>query len=357
MSDTKKSLGYSGSALSLIASGIIIVGLFYGSSFLIPLAIALLIWNLLEAAILKLTKIRFGPAYVPRSIAMMISIALVVGAVVIVANILSSQGQEISIAAPKYAERLQGIVKNITNWLGPDISQRIKNWLSTLDFASGLPKLLGSAQYIVANLVLIALYVGFLFAESRYASAKLAALLPSVRDAKQVKNILNSVSDSIRRYIWIKTVLSLATGILSYAILRYLKVDFAETWALFIFLLNYIPTIGSILGVIFPAIIALVQFDTTTPFIVIALGLTAIQFFIGNVIEPMFMGRTLNLSSFAIILALTFWGTIWGLVGMILSVPITAMTMIVAAHIPSWRWIAVLLSKDGNIDGYMKQQT
>ncbi len=144
--------------------------------------------------------------------------------------------------------------------------------------------------------------------------------------------------------------MSIITGTSSYIILTYLNVDFAETWALVIFLLNYIPTIGSILGVIFPALIALLQFDTYTPFLIIALGLTAIQFTIGNVVEPMFMGNSLNLSAFVIVLSLTFWGTIWGAAGMVLSIPITVMMMIVAAHIPSWRWVAIMLSRDGNIE-------
>ena len=101
------------------------------------------------------------------------------------------------------------------------------------------------------------------------------------------------------------------------------------------------------MAVTFPALIALVQFDTLTPFITLVFGLTTLQAAIGSILEPILMGNTLNMSPFAIILGLAFWGTIWGLVGMFLSVPILVLAMIVCAHIPSWRWIAVLLSKDG----------
>lgn len=79
-------------------------------------------------------------------------------------------------------------------------------------------------------------------------------------------------------------------------------------------------------------------------------GLTAINLVIGSVLEPMLMGSTLNMSPFAIILSLAFWGMIWGIVGMFLSVPIMVLVMIICAHIPGWRWVAVLLPKDGNID-------
>lgn len=201
----------------------------------------------------------------------------------------------------------------------------------------------------MANVGLITLYVGFLLAESSYVSGKIRKLFPDKSEAERINNILNSLSKNVRRYISIKTIVSLLTGGLSYIILRYIGIDFAETWALVIFLLNFISTIGSALGVVFPAIIALIQFDNYTPFITIAVGLTAIQFFIGNVLEQMFMGRSLNVSAFAIILSLIFWGTIWGVPGMVLSVPITVMTMIVAAHVPNWRWAEIILSKDGKV--------
>jgi len=186
--------------------------------------------------------------------------------------------------------------------------------------------------------------------ERRYVSEKIAAMFPDGAQARETDRMLSSISDGIRRYIWIKTLISILTGALSYAILRGLGVDFAETWALLIFFLNYIPNIGSVVGVIFPTLLALVQFDTLVPFFSIAIGLTAIQLIIGNVIDPMLTGRSLNMSSFAIVLLLAFWGTIWGVVGMFLSVPIMMLIMIVCANVPSWRWVAVLLSKDGRID-------
>ena len=141
------------------------------------------------------------------------------------------------------------------------------------------------------------------------------------------------------------------TGTLAYAVLKPLGVDFAETWALLIFLLNYIPNIGSILGTVLPAVVALVQFDTITPFLVVAIGVGALQFLIGNVVDPMMMGRSLSLSSFAIILSLTFWGAVWGIMGMFLSVPIMVVVLIVCTRVPSWRWVAILLSGDGNLPG------
>ena len=169
--------------------------------------------------------------------------------------------------------------------------------------------------------------------------------------AEEARSVLAAVSESVRRYISVKTGVSALTGVLCYVILRWLGVDFAATWALLIFFLNFIPNIGSIIGVALPALVALVQFDTLGPFVILVTSLTAINLAIGSVLEPMLMGHSLNLSPFAILLSLAFWGTIWGIVGMFLSVPIMVLVMIVCTHVPGWRWVAVLLSKDGQIEG------
>ena len=146
-----------------------------------------------------------------------------------------------------------------------------------------------------------------------------------------------------------KTAVSLLTGMVSYVILRLIGVDFAAIWALMIFFLNFIPNIGSLIGVVLPALLTLVQFETYTPFLMVTLGLGATQFVIGNVVEPAYMGRSLNLSSFMIVLSLTFWGLIWGIPGMFLSVPIMVVFTIVCSHFNELRWIAVLLSSDGQL--------
>ncbi len=141
--------------------------------------------------------------------------------------------------------------------------------------------------------------------------------------------------------------MSLLTGAISYAVLKALGVDFAETWALMIFLLNYIPSIGSVLGVLFPALLALVQFDTLWQFLIISVLLAGTHIVIGNIIEPNLMGRTLNLSPFVVIASLAFWGMIWGIVGAFLSVPLTTTFVIACSHIRALRWVAILLCANG----------
>ena len=126
-------------------------------------------------------------------------------------------------------------------------------------------------------------------------------------------------------------------------------VDFAAFWAFTIFLLNFIPTIGSIIATLFPALLALIQFDTFAQFFIVLVGVGSIQVIVGNFLEPKLMGNTLNVSPFIVMMSLTLWGSIWGIAGMFLSVPITVILLIVFAHFEKTRYLAILLSGNGNL--------
>ena len=134
-------------------------------------------------------------------------------------------------------------------------------------------------------------------------------------------------------------------------------VDFAAFWAVMVFFFYYIPTVGSILAIVAPAMLTLVQFDNLTPFLIVLLVFGTIQVVTANVIEPAIMGSTLNLSPLVVIVSLMVWGTIWGVVGMFLCVPITVVSLIVLAQFETTRPIAVLLSADGRIPGAAAMRT
>ena len=166
---------------------------------------------------------------------------------------------------------------------------------------------------------------------------------------EQFAALLDAISISLQRYVGVKTLISLITAGISYSIFRLLGLEYAETWAVLTFALNFIPSIGSIIAVIFPAMIALVQFESIAPFLVVVLGCGTIQFLIGNFLDPALLGRSLNMSTFLVILALMFWTTVWGLIGAFLSVPLTVCILIVFSHIPALRPVAILMSLDGRL--------
>ncbi|MEM7037311.1 MAG: AI-2E family transporter, partial [Bacteroidota bacterium] len=123
--------------------------------------------------------------------------------------------------------------------------------------------------------------------------------------------------------------------------------DFAIFWAFLIFLLNFIPTFGSLAATIFPVVFSILQFDTWTPVIILLVGILATQMIIGNFLEPKLLGNRLNISSLVVLISLSVWGTIWGVIGMILAVPLTVAIMIILSEFESTLPIAIWLSADG----------
>jgi predicted PurR-regulated permease PerM len=199
------------------------------------------------------------------------------------------------------------------------------------------------------NVGIILVYVLFLLVEQGSFNAKLEAIVTNPERRDHVRRMIERINADVRTYIWIKTLLSVLTGGVSYVVMLIAGVDFAEFWAVIIFLLNYIPTIGSILGIVFPAVLALVQFNTLGPFLIVLVGISATQIVVGNVLEPRMMGKTLNLSPVVILFSLALWGSIWGIIGMFLCVPITAIAMIVMAQFRQTRPLAIFLSANGEV--------
>ena len=179
---------------------------------------------------------------------------------------------------------------------------------------------------------------------------KLQALFPQPENRHLADSIISHILKDTQTYLGLKTLLSLITAIGSWVIMTAVGLDFSEFWALLIFFLYYIPNIGAIIAMSFPALIALIQFQSLLPFAIVTSGIGLIQFLVGNVLEPRFLSKSLNLSPLVILIALALWGAIWGILGMFLAVPMTVIMMIFFAHFEKTRPIAILLSQDGYIN-------
>ena len=257
--------------------------------------------------------------------------------------------------APTYQVNLETKINNLLNYFGIQEAPTFEQLTELINLGQFISATASSLTSIVANSGVILIYLAFLFIEQKNMDKKLSALFTGKEKEQQLRKLLQKISDDVRKYVTIKLIASLSTGILSYTFLMIIGVDFAAFWALLIFMLNFIPTIGSIIATIFPALITLVQFDTIGPFFLVAGGLTGIQILIGNFLEPKFTGSTLNLSPTIILLNLSLWGVIWGIPGMFLCVPFLVISMIVFSNVPQTRAIAVLLSSDGRIDQLEKE--
>ena len=219
-----------------------------------------------------------------------------------------------------------------------------------------IPNLPQIASYVAASLAGIAtstgmvlIYLIFMFIEQNSFGKKIDSLPVQKIKAKKLRFILNSIDEHMKKYLFTKTFISAATGVFAYTALKTIGLEFASVWAFMIFILNYIPTLGSILACAMPIAYAFISGDTWHLPLLTAISLIAIEIVFGNILDPKLTGKTLNISTLAILINLVFWGMIWGIAGMFFSVPILAAIYITTAQFKSTRWIAVLLSADGNI--------
>ncbi len=222
-----------------------------------------------------------------------------------------------------------------------------EGYLQDFDWTGQIGKRLvvlsGSFVNLVSNMGMILIFLVFMLLGKPYGRRKICHAFSGDR-AEKIILVTDSITGQISRYLSIKLAISAVTAALAYIILLIMHVDFPVTWAVFTFLLNFIPTVGSVIATIPPVLVALVQFyPSFWPAVIVLILLLLIQQTMGSFIEPKLMGDSLNLSPVVILLSLIFWGWLWGLVGALLSVPIAAAIKIVCENIDALRPISVLM--------------
>ena len=200
--------------------------------------------------------------------------------------------------------------------------------------------------------VLVLIYLGFILASRRGFSRKIVALFPHHAERESNMPMFQRIRDGVEQYLWIQTVTGLMIAAAAWVVMMLVRLDNAFFWAFLIFLAAYIPILGGAIGCFLPPLFALVQFpDTLWPAIILFAALQGIFFVVGNVIYPRMQGDSLNMDPTVILLSLAVWGALWGVPGMFLSTPLTVAAMVILAQFEGSRWIAILLSEDGDPQG------
>ncbi|MCD6459631.1 AI-2E family transporter, partial [bacterium] len=314
---------------------------------IIPFVAALFVWYFIHALAVSFKKISIRGKKLPDIICLVFALVTIFSLIAVSFNIIISNINQVIDAAPVYQAKLVKIINRGVDIIGLKEVPSVSEIINKINFGKIITSIATALTSIAGNIGIIFLYVLFILLEQKSFNKKITALCLNSDRETFVRKIINRIDKDIRQYITIKTLLSFSTAFLSYLIMAFMKVDFAVFWTFLIFIFNFIPTIGSILATIFPSILALIQFEAFTAFAIVTGGIISVQFVIGSIIEPKLMGSTLNLSPLVIILSLTVWGTIWGITGMFLGVPLMAVLMIVMSHFNQTRPIAVLLSQKG----------
>lgn len=332
--------------------GIVALGVYalvLAQSFLAPFVIAVILWYIIITLADELRRLRIFNQSLPNWAAQALAVIIIMLGVWIILAIANNNISKVGNQASAYDQQILRKIRDVYDYFSLNPPESLDKSLSFVSLSSifgGLAKnIQTSAQFLTFTLI----YVLLIFLEYRTFGEKFDRLMINSKHKNQVIDFFQQIKHDISTYLKIKSVASLLTGILSYIVLQLMGVEFASFWALIIFLLNYIPTVGSIIAVIFPLAWAFVQFETHPPFVFLVVALVAIQITIGNVVEPKLMGNSLNLSPLVIILSLGIWGKIWGLPGMFLCVPITVIINVILSKFESTRPVAILLSEKGHI--------
>lgn len=273
-------------------------------------------------------------------------------ALVGLALVISVTLTQLTRVMPTYQDNLEALIVKIADVLDVESHptwEDIKTLsLDQLDLQGLLVRVLGGVTSLGLSVFFVIVYAGFLLGERHLFAAKLNAAFPRRGQAEQTEQIIREINRKIGDYLAVKTLINIILGVISFVILWGMGVDFALFWAVVIALSNYIPYVGSIVGVALPVILSLAQFGSLATTAALGTLLIAAQTYVGNVLEPRLIGRQLNLSPFVVLVALAVWSSIWGLAGAILAIPMTSVLTIILGSFPSTRFIAVLLA--GSVD-------
>jgi predicted PurR-regulated permease PerM len=320
----------------------------------LPFIIAILLAFILDPLVRALEKV-----HVPRFLAILLIIAGIGFGLYLAGLILFSSGKTILSQYPRYEKRFleiygwiagffglpydehQTFIDNIWGQLG--VRNQIRNY--TLSITNGFIDFLKS-------LVMVLLFMVFLLLEAAHLEEKIAIAFEH-RFSGSIRSIVEAIVRQVSRYLTIKFFVSLATGILVSLGLALLHVDFWLIWGVISFILNFIPTIGSIAAGAGVTLFALLQFwPHGWPVVGAFLVMLFVNFVIGNILEPQIQGDNLGISPFVVLVSLLAWGWLWGFVGLVLAVPMTVIVKIICEHVPILEPVAILIGSYKDLQKY-----
>ena len=319
---------------------LVAAALYFTRSILAPFAFAIfmvaLVWPLQRALEKKL----------PQAVALLLTLLVTVAVVVAVSSMVTWALSVERAWLVGHAARFQTIYLEWTRWLeeheifvvGPLSERYDAMWLVRL-----FQTLIGHINTLVGFAVLAFVFLMLALMETGDFRERLA-LASKQAKGPDFAEVGEEIAAKIRKYMIVRTQMSVLTGLAVWGWALFSGLELAPAWGIIAFVVNYIPFIGSFIATLLPSLFAVAQFGTLHDSLFVLLGMFAIQFGIGNYLEPLVAGAALSISPLAVVFAVFFFGFLWGIPGAFLGVPILIAILMLCAHYPSTRWIATLLS-------------
>jgi predicted PurR-regulated permease PerM len=319
---------------------VVVAGLRAAQQVMIPVIFALLLAAVASPAVRALRK-----TGLPKALAIIVVMVLVTLSLVAFGAVLADSVGRFTTSIPQYQTAFDKLLadgqKLLVSWgVPPSALETGVPGVTTGVVLNTLGQGIAAVANLLSNLLVVVITTGFLLLEASDLERKVTAAFGA--DSAAASG-LSDAATKVQRYLGLKTLVSLLTGVLAGIVCVLVGLPFPVLWGLVAFLLNYVPAIGSIVAAGPPVALAAVALEPGGA-VFVAVGYLVINVFIGNILDPRLMGRRLGLSPLVVLLSLFFWGFVWGPAGMLLSVPMMVVLKLVLESIDSTRWIAVMMS-------------
>lgn len=340
-------------ALFTLATCLVVLMLSVAKTIILPLIVAVLFWYL----VLTLrtfyfnffSKVSFLSKFA-KYIAMPVAIITFAVGIYLIGSIMTHNISSVMKDADANQTQLLNGIHEVAKKLGFDGDFKTSDFIRRVNIRRFIANIASGITALAKNAGLVVVYMLFLFLEQKSIRKKMNKLFSDKSDREKAYKMLAKVDKNLKTYVAVKTFISISTGVCGYVLMSAVGLQYAPFWALLLFIMNYIPTFGSLISSILPITFAVIQFsDKLIIPVILAFGFLFIEMLFGNFIEPKILGKTLNLSPLVILLSLVVWGAIWGVAGMFLCVPLMSLIMIALSSFSSTRKYALLLSENGDL--------
>ena len=243
--------------------------------------------------------------------------------------------------------RIDQIIRDVYGVVRLDNPPTAQELINGVDIRGYVASIAMQAQGIASGAFFVMVYLGFLLASQIGFRRKIVAMFPQKSQRDEAVAVFERVRGGVEGYIWVQTVTGAMICLAAWILMRAVGLQNAEFWTFVIFIVGFIPVLGGAVAGLAPPLFALVQFPSYWPALILLIGLQTILFIVGNLVQPRMQGDNQNIDPVVVLLSLAFWGKLWGVVGMFLSTPLAVMAMAILAEFQGSRWMAILLSGDG----------
>ena len=309
-----------------------------------PLALAVFLLIMIDGMARALKR---RATWLPDKLAMPSAVAAIAVVFGLTVWLTANNAGDFASKLPDYTARIDALLAMGAQHLGMAVTPTSADLLHKFNPGRYAEPVLTGASHAGEILIFALIYLGFLLASRQGFTAKAHELFKTASGKVEATRVFERIRHGIEQYIWVQTVVGVLITALSAALMAAMGLSHIAFWCLIIFLANYIPAIGAAIGVLFPAVFGLVELDGLWRAIVLVVGLEAVHFAVSHVVQPRMQGKSLNLDPIVVLLALAFWGVLWGVTGAFLSTPLTVLAMALLAEFEGSRPLAILLSSDG----------